>query len=108
MLGISLPHPASNEVPNSIGPRLSVNGYEKLGSSSASRMLYWAPCTAVHVILKNSYGWKREPLPGPVIVGEPDGAGPRPLTVKLCTADHAESIEPTAPPTVCVAFTLQK
>ncbi len=36
------------------------------------------------------------------------GAAPSPVTVKARTADHAESIEPTAPPTVCEAFTRQK
>ena len=30
------------------------------------------------------------------------------MIVKLRTADHAESIEPVAPPTICVAFTRQK
>ncbi len=39
---------------------------------------------------------------------EMPGAGPSPLIVKVCTGDHADSMKPTAPPTFCVAFTLQK
>jgi hypothetical protein len=34
------------------------------------------------------------------------GAGPRPVTVNVCTGDHAESTPPFGPS--CVAFTLQK
>ena|SRR5881398_585955 len=59
-------------------------------------------------MLKNSYAWNCDPFPGLVMVGVPAGAGPSPVIEKVPTADHAESRKPVAPPTFCVAFTLQK
>src|SRR5690349_10421966 len=56
---------------------------------------------------KNSRTWNDVPLVGALKAGVP-GAGPRPVTVKLRTTDHGESIDPVAPPTSCVAFTRQK
>lgn len=36
------------------------------------------------------------------------GAAPRPVTVKMRTADQGESMANVAPPTICVALTRQK
>ena len=60
------------------------------------------------MIWKVSYAWNRDPVAGLVMFAVPPGAGPRPVIVKLRTADHADSMEPVAPPTVCDALTLQK
>src|SRR5262245_40979122 len=56
---------------------------------------------------KNSRTWNDEGLEGDVKAGVP-GAAPRPVTVKRRTCEKAESIEPTAPPPICVALTRQK
>src|SRR5262245_16067462 len=56
---------------------------------------------------KFSTAWNRDRFAGAVKLGVP-GAGPSPVIVSVRTADHGESIDPTAPPTICVAFTRQK
>src|SRR5690349_5745324 len=56
---------------------------------------------------KFSSAWNRDKFAGAVKLGVP-GAGPSPVIVSVRTADHGESIEPVAPPTICVAFTRQK
>ena len=63
--------------------------------------------TAVHVMSKFSSAWNCDRFAGAVKLGVP-GAGPRPVIASVRTADHGESIAPVAPPTICVAFTLQK
>src|SRR3954452_7945347 len=107
MLGISLPQPARNFVPNCMTSVGSASGYENVGSASASRREYRASGTAAQVMSKNSEAWKLVPFAGDVNDGLP-GAAPVPVMVKLLAADQPESIEPTVPPTVCDAFTRQK